>query len=166
VSIYLAVPLLVALALLQATIIPHLAVWGIFPDLPVLIVTSWGLLKGPGEGMLWGFCAGVALDLLSNAPSGTTTVSLMVVGLISGLAKGSALRGHITLPMLTMFLATIVYNLTYLLILLISGHAVIWLDSVLRIVLPMAALNAILTPAIFGGMRWLDTRFSQEEMEW
>jgi rod shape-determining protein MreD len=166
VSIYLVVPLLVVVALLQTTIMPHLAIWGVFPDLSVLVVASRGLLKGSGEGVLWGFITGVALDLLSSAPSGTATVSLIVVGFASGLAKGSVLQAHITLPMLTMFLVTIVYNLTYLLILQISGRTVIWLDSIARIILPSALLNAILTPVIFGGMRWLDTRFSQEEMEW
>jgi rod shape-determining protein MreD len=166
VTIYLVVPILVILALLQATIVPHLAIWGVFPDLPVLIVASWGLLRGKVEGSLWGFIAGVAVDLFSGAPFGAATLSLMAVGFVSGLGKTSALRAHVTLPVLMVFLTTILSSTTFLLILLISGQSVVWLDSLLRIVLPSAVLNALITPVIFGGMRWLNTRLSQAEMEW
>jgi rod shape-determining protein MreD len=166
VTIYLVVPILVILALLQATIVPHLAIWGVFPDLPVLIVASWGLLRGKVEGSLWGFIAGVAVDLFSGAPFGAATLSLMAVGFVSGLGKTSALRAHVTLPVLMVFLTTILSSTTFLLILLISGQSMVWLDSLLRIVLPSAVLNALITPVIFGGMRWLNTRLSQAEMEW
>lgn len=145
---------------------PHLAIWGVFPDLPVLIVTSWGLLRGAGEGSVWGFIAGVAVDLFSGAPFGAATVSLVIVGFLSGLAKGSALRAHVALPILTVFLATIIYDLVFLLILQISGQTVIWLDSLWRVVFPSAAFNAVLTPPIFGTMRLAHNRFLREEMEW
>jgi hypothetical protein len=73
---------------------------------------------------------------------------------------------HVALPMLAMFLATILYDLLFLLVVSISGQAVIWLDSLLRIILPAAALNALLTPLAFWSMRKLSTWFSREEMEW
>jgi rod shape-determining protein MreD len=165
-TIYLVLPVMVVIALLQATIVPHLAVWGVFPDLPVLIVASWGLLRGKMEGSLWGFMAGMALDLFSGAPFGAATLSLVVVGLVSGLGKTGALRAHIALPMLTVFLTTILYSLIFLLVLQISGQTVVWLDSLWRIILPSALLNALLTPVVFGVMRWLHARLSHEEMEW
>jgi rod shape-determining protein MreD len=166
VTIYLVVPVLVVVALLQATIMPHLAVWGVFPDLVVLVVASWGLLRGPAEGSLWGFISGVAVDLFSGAPFGAATLSLIMVGLVSGLGKTSVLRAHVTLPLLTVFLATIIYNLVFLLVLVVSGQNVVWLDSALRVILPSALLNAVLTPPIFGTMRWSQNRFLREEMEW
>jgi rod shape-determining protein MreD len=166
VTIYLVVPALVVVALLQATIMPHMAVWGVFPDLVVLVVASWGLLQGPAEGSLWGFIAGGAVDLFSGAPFGAATLSLIIVGVVSGLAKASALRAHVALPILTVFLATIMYNLIFLLVLAISGQTVVWLDSVFRVILPSAVLNAVLTPPVYGIMRWAHTRFLQEEMEW
>ena len=48
-----------------------------------------------------------------------------------------------------MFLATIVYDLLFLLIVQISGSPVAWLDSLVRIILPSAVLNAVLTPLVF-----------------
>jgi hypothetical protein len=48
----------------------------------------------------------------------------------------------------------------------ISGYPVSWLDSLFRLILPSAVLNAVLTPVVFVIMRWLNARFGREEMEW
>jgi rod shape-determining protein MreD len=166
VTVYLVVPLLAVVAILQATILPHLTVWGVFPDLPLLVVVSWSLLRGVREGVVWGFIAGVAVDLLSGAPFGAATLPAIAVCLLAGLGQTTVFGAHVALPMLAMFLATILYDLLFLLVVSISGQAVIWLDSLLRIILPAAALNALLTPLAFWSMRKLSTWFSREEMEW
>jgi rod shape-determining protein MreD len=165
-TIYLVVPLLLVVAVVQATVVPHLALWGVFADLPVLMVASWGLLRGPREGVLWGFIAGGAVDLLSGAPFGAAILPLMAIGLLAGLGKGGVFAARITFPVVVVFLATVVYNLFFLLIVWISGRPVIWLDSIVRLVLPSAVLNAALAPLIFVPMRTLYTRFSRQEMEW
>ncbi len=165
-TIYLVVPLLVVVAILQTTLVPHVAIWGVFADLPLLVVVSWGLLRGPREGILWGFVAGLAVDLFSGAPFGAATLALIAVGLLAGLGAATVFRAHVTLPLLAMFLATIVYDLLFLLVVRISGYPVAWLESFYRIILPSAVLNAVLTPVIFVVMRWLHARFGREDMEW
>jgi rod shape-determining protein MreD len=166
VTIYLVVPLLAVVAILQTTIVPGFAVWGVFANLPLLVVVSWSLLRGPREGAVWGFIAGLMVDLLSGAPFGAATLSLIIVGFLTGLGETTVFRTRIALPMVAMLLATIVYDLLFLLVVQISGQPVTWLDSIFRIVLPSAILNAVLTPIVFLTMRWLYTRFGREEMEW
>jgi rod shape-determining protein MreD len=166
VTIYLVVPLLVIVAVLQASVVSHLPIWGVFVDLPVLIVASWGLLEGAREGVIWGFIAGVVIDLLSGAPFGAATLSLMAVGFLAGLGKNSAFGSHVIFLAVTMLLATIVYSLLFLSIVRISGQTVLWWDSLLHIVLPSAVLNAVLMPLVFAVMRLVHRRVSQEEMEW
>lgn len=165
-TIYLVLPLLAIVAILQTTLVPSLAIWSVFANLPLLVVVSWGLLRGPREGALWGFIAGLMVDLLSGAPFGAATVSLIVVGFLAGLGETTVFRARVALPMIVMFLATIVYELLFLLIVSISGQWVAWLDSVFRLVIPSAILNAVLTPIVFLTMSWLYARFGREEMEW
>jgi len=165
VTIYLVVPLLVIGAVLQATIVPHLTIGGVFADLPLLIVVSWSLLRGAREGVVWGFIAGLAVDLLSGAPFGAATLSLIAVGFLSRVGEGTVFGTRVVLLLVTTFLATIVYDLVFLLIVQISGQTVAWLGSLLRVILPSAALNAVLSPIIFGMMRWLYTRLGREGME-
>jgi rod shape-determining protein MreD len=165
VTIYLVIPLLLAIALLQATIVPHLAIWGVFPDLPLIIVASWGLLRGPREGLTWGFVAGIAIDLFAGAPFGAATLSLTVIGLLSGLGATSALRTRLILPMAFVFLATLLYDVLFLLMVQISGQFVPWVENVLRIILPSAVLNALLTPVFIELLRIIHQRLGREEME-
>jgi rod shape-determining protein MreD len=166
VTLYLVIPFLVVVALVQATVIPHLTIWGVYPDLPLLVVVSWSLLRGAREGMVWGFIAGVAVDLFSGAPFGAATLGLLAASLFTGLGQATVYRAHVALPLLVMFLATIVYDLVFLLILRVSGEAVDWLPALLRVILPSAVLNALLTPIVLWAMRFLDNRFGREEMEW
>ena len=165
-TIYLAVPLLVAVAVLQSTLVSHFRIWDVFADLPLLVVASWSLLRGPREGLIWGFIAGAAVDLFSAAPFGAATFGLMAAGFLSGLGQSTVFRSQLFLPLLVMLLATIVYDMLFLLVVWISGYSVSWLDSLFHLVLPSAVLNAILTPVVFVIMRWLNTRFGREEMEW
>jgi rod shape-determining protein MreD len=165
VTIYLVVPFLALIALLQATIVPHFAIWGVFADLPLLVVVSWGLLRGPREGIIWGFIAGFAVDLFSGAPFGAATLSLMAVGFLCGLGEAAVFRGHLVLPLLIIFLATLLYDLIFLLVVRISGAPVAWIDSLVRLILPSALLNVVLTPVVFLLVRWLHNRLRRREME-
>ena len=165
-TIYLVVPLLAVVAILQSTLVSHFRIWGVFADLPLLIVVSWGVLRGPREGLIWGFVAGLMLDLYSGAPFGAATFGLMAVGFLSGLGKSAVFRSQIALPMLTVLLATVIYDIIFLIVVWISGYPVAWLDSLFRLVFPSAVLNTVLTPVIIIIMAWLNARFGREEMEW
>ncbi|MGD8623900.1 MAG: rod shape-determining protein MreD [Anaerolineae bacterium] len=164
-TLYLAVPLLIVVGVVQATIVPHLTLWGVFADLPVLIVASWGLLQGARDGIVWGFVAGLVVDLLSGAPFGAGTFALMAAGFVSGLGEATVFRTHIALPLVAMFLATLIYNLVFMLILQIMGKPVAWFESLWRIVLPSAVLNTLLMPLVYGTLRLLHRRFVITEME-
>ncbi len=164
-TLYLAVPLLLLMTIVQTALIPYLSIWGIFADLPLLVVVSWSLLQGKREGLVWGVVAGVGIDILSGAPFGAATLSLALVGFLTGLGEATVFRIHIALPLLAAFLATILYDLVFLAIVAILGQPVAWLDSLLRIVLPSAALNAILIPLVFVPMRLVHRRFFRQEME-
>jgi rod shape-determining protein MreD len=165
VTLYLVVPLLVAVAVLQATVIVHLTVWGVHPDLPLLVVASWGALRGPREGAVWGFIAGVVVDLLSGAPFGAATLSLTVVGLLAGLGRSTVFRARLVLLLATAFLGTIVYDLIFMAVLTISGRTVVWLDALLRIIMPSALINAALIPLLYWLMRSLHRLINRGDME-
>ena len=165
-TIYLVIPLLVAVALLQTAVMPHLAIRGVFPDLTLLVVVSWSLLRGIREGMIWGFIAGLAVDLFSGAPFGAATFSLLAVSFLSGLGQATVVRARFVLPLIAVFAATIIYDLLFLFIVWISGQPVAWLDSLVRVILPSAILNTVLTPFVFIALRKLHVLFSRAEMEW
>jgi rod shape-determining protein MreD len=141
---------------------PHLKIRGVFPDLSVLVVASWGLLRGPRRGLVWGFVAGIAVDLLSGAPLGAATLALLAAGGLSGMAHGIALQVRALLPVATAFLATLLHSVVFLVVLQLSGQPVPWLGNLYRTALPLAAMNTILMPVVYGLFyllhRWLQRR--------
>ncbi len=164
-TIYLVIPLLILVAILQTSLVPHLALWGVFPDLPLLVVVAWSLLRGPREGIIWGFIAGLAVDMLSGAPLGAATLALMLTGILAGLGATTTVRALLALPLLAAFAGTIVYDLVFLLMIRISGQTVAWLGTLVRIILPSAVLNTALMLLVFWPMRKLHIRFRPAEME-
>ena len=71
VNVYLLIALVVAAAVIHVTWLPRLPVR---PDLMLVLVVAWSLLRGVEEGLLWAFIGGVLLDLLSVGPFGGFTV--------------------------------------------------------------------------------------------
>jgi hypothetical protein len=63
------------------------------------------------------------------------------------------------------FLATLLYDVLFLLMVQISGQFVPWVENVLRIILPSAVLNALLTPVFIELLRIIHQRLGREEME-
>ncbi|MBN1661881.1 MAG: rod shape-determining protein MreD [Anaerolineae bacterium] len=165
-TIYLVVPLLLAAVLVQSTIVAHVDVWGVFPDLPLLWVVSWGLLRGARQGLVWGFIGGVMLDIFSGAPFGAGTLSMIAAGFLAGLAEPTVFRSHLALPLVAAFVGTLVYDLIFMGVVHLLGGAVLWGETLLRLVLPAAALNTIMVPVIFVIARWLSRWFSGGQIEY
>jgi rod shape-determining protein MreD len=166
ISLYITIPLLVATALIQSTVLSHISILGVKPELMLMVVISWSLLRGPGEGMVWAFIGGMGLDLFSGAPFGTMTVALLVVSFISGLGESTVFRTYIALPLVTAFVTTVIYDLVILVILALTGWPVTWADSVIHVVLPSAIANTLLVPLVFWPLQWLHRKAGREEMHW
>lgn len=139
--------------LMQSTLLYPISLRGVKPDLVLLIVVAWSLLRGTEEGMLWGFVGGVILDLLSGTPFGMCILAMVATCFLVSLGKVGFFPTHITLPLLAMCVATITYYLLSLFLLRAVASPVAWRETVVRIVLPATLLNGLCMPLIYGIMR-------------
>jgi rod shape-determining protein MreD len=71
---------------LQTSVLSHLAVQGVVPDLVLLVVVGAALVHGSELGLVVGFGAGLLLDLAPPADhvAGRWALALMVVGYVAG----------------------------------------------------------------------------------
>ena len=145
---------------------PHLPIMGVKPDLVLLMVISWSLLRGAKEGTIWALVGGIGLDLLSGAPFGTSTVPLVILSLVAGLGELSIFRTRIALPLIATLIATLSYDLFFLLLLYVEGRSIAWTDSLTKVVLPSALVNVLLSPLVYKALHWLDRKTGREEMAW
>jgi rod shape-determining protein MreD len=151
---------------MQTTALPHLSVLDVKPDLMLLMVICWSLLRGSKEGMIWALVGGIGLDLVSGVPFGTSTVALVVLSLLAGLGELSVFRTHIALPLIATLIATLVYDLFFFLLLYARGCSIAWTDSLVKVVLPSTLFNVLLSPLVYKALYWLHRRTGPEEMAW
>jgi rod shape-determining protein MreD len=163
---YLVVPLLLTVALLQATALPALEILSVKPELMLLMVLAWSLLRGVEEGLVWAFVGGLMLDLFSGGPVGASALALLVVSFLSGLTRGSVTRTSFMLPIGVALAGTLLYQTLFLLVIQLTRGTVPWTDSLFGATLPSLAVNALLMPVIFWVMAWLDRKTGREEIGW
>jgi rod shape-determining protein MreD len=84
--------------MLQAAVVNRLQLPGTGPDLLVLVVVAFGLAAGPTYGVVLGFFAGIAADVLPPADHslGRLALALAVVGYLAGLVEDVEERSVLT----------------------------------------------------------------------
>ncbi len=137
---------------------PSLAMSGVMPDIMLLVVVSWSLLRGTREGLLWALGGGLLLDLMSGGPFGVATLSLALSSVIVGLGEFNVFRDSLWLPLVASVLATVVYSLAYWAILQITGRSLHTVYTLLAVMLPATILNALAMYPTYWTARWLSRR--------
>jgi rod shape-determining protein MreD len=112
------------------------------------------------EGILWGFCGGLLLDLLSPATRlGTNSLCLILVALIASLGLAIPLRANAVMPPIMAAIGTLCYFVFLLAIRTLTGVTMDWAMGLVRVALPAAVINAVLIPFIYTLLGWFSDRF-------
>ncbi len=69
------------IVILQTTFAPKLAIYGVFPNLILVLVIFKSLFKDYKEIFIWPLAGGLILDIFSGFPFGVFTLSFLVVSL-------------------------------------------------------------------------------------
>lgn len=153
-TVYIAVPLMALLVVVQTSLLPYFPILGLVPQLLFLVAIGWGLLHGVNEGLLWAFVAGLFVDMFSVAPLGISAVAYMValppvIWLTTLLPENRYL-----IPMLQTGLATFIMMVLNFLLLRLFGFALGW--EYMEIVPSTAVLHAALVLPIYWTMFRID----------
>lgn len=155
-------PLLTGVALTQSVLLARVNLWGARPDLMLLVVLAWTVVRGVDEGLMWGFIGGVIVDLLSGGPLGATPLALLAVAFLAGQPWGRGFGSSLIRLLLLVFLGVVVYHLVLLSVLVSMGHTVDWRFALTRVVGPSTLLNLVLAPLVRSPLAWLERRTRRE----
>lgn len=121
VSIYLAIPLMLVLGLVETAVLPHFPIFGTTPQLAFLVALAWGLLYGVEEGAVWAFFAGVFTDLFSISPVGVSSLAFMVAITAVIWTTQALPASRLLLPLALAGLATVISFIVELVLLRLFG---------------------------------------------
>lgn len=99
--------------LLQSTIFPYMAIFGVVPNTALLIVMCVSLLKGKYYGGFLGIIIGLLQDIVFSSVIGINSFIYFFAGYLIGLAENKLSRDNLFIPILFSIVGTIYYNFIY-----------------------------------------------------
>ncbi|AEF93594.1 rod shape-determining protein MreD [Desulfotomaculum nigrificans CO-1-SRB] len=141
--------LVVLALLLQSTVFAIFQVAGVKPDLILMLVVFNGFLQGSREGAFLGFLAGLLQDFFTGSYIGLNALTKMLAGYLVGLAEGRLYKESVVLAAIMTFLASIVSQFAYYILLFYLGIQVPPLIAVLQVIIPTAIYTSLLVPLAY-----------------
>ena len=100
--------LLIAVVLVQTAVLPHLRIAGVAPEVGLVATVAVAFVAGPEAGAVFGFAAGLALDLFLSTPLGLSALAWSLTGYAVGVLQGAVLRASWWFPIALTFVAGVV----------------------------------------------------------
>ena len=98
--IILTILLLGAAVLLQTTVLEFVAIFGVKPDLQLILVVFLALRRGSMSGQIAGFVGGLLEDVVTLSPLGFHAIVKALVGFCAGLPYGLIRASALVVPVL------------------------------------------------------------------
>jgi rod shape-determining protein MreD len=155
-------PLFAIVALLQSAATSRLRVMGASPDLTLVLAVACALRWGVRESLGVILVGGLMVDVLSGAPFGCATVALALVSILMGIGEANIPRSVKLLPYGAVAIATILYQLIWMVLLAMWGRVVLWGPMLQRETLPSVLVNTLTMPLAYLLVRALDRRAPDE----
>jgi len=136
--------LIVVMTIIQSTLLPLVAIKGIYPDILLIMVVSYALLSGKEKGVGMGFFVGLLQDLAFGSVFGSYTLSKLATGYFFGLAERKVFKEHIILPVAAVAVGTVLNGLVLAVVLLLIGHKTDIFAVFINSILPQALYNLLI----------------------
>ncbi len=113
--------------ILQSTVFQSLALANITPNLLIIVVSSFGFMRGRKEGLWIGFFCGLLVDIFFGFYLGGYALLYMYIGYLNGFFQKRFYPDDIKLPMILIGSSDILCNLvTYIMMFLLRSRFHFW----------------------------------------
>ncbi len=145
---------IVALLVVQTTILVGVRVHGAHPDAMLLLGISAGMVGGSKRGAAVGFAAGIAADLFLDTPFGLSALTYTIVGFAVGSVQSSLIRPSWWLTPLTAGLASAVGVVLYAVVGATVGQSQMLHDNLAFITIVVSVANMVLAIPVTRLVAW------------
>jgi|SRR5690554_549872 len=126
---------------LQSTIFARLNLFGITPDLILVITVCYGLLYGPYQGLIMGLAGGLLLDLAGGGILGINTLTKALLGYGAGFMEKTVFKDNILIPLAFLVIATVTGEVISFFFLSVFGWQGRFFNYLYTTVLPLSLYN-------------------------
>ena len=130
---------------LQTTTFQTLSLAGIAPNLMIIVVAAFGLMRGKSEGMYIGFISGLLIDIFCGFYLGIYALLYMYVGYLTGLFQKRFYPEDIKLPLLLISASDFVANVLIYVVLFLTRSRYDFGYYFMRVILPELVYTMVIT---------------------
>jgi len=142
--------LLAAALLLQTTVLDFISIYGVKPDLIMLLVIFNGFLLGTREGAFFGFAGGLLEDLFNGSYIGINALAKMAAGYLAGSFGAGFYKENTSIAAgVTFFSTAAALAVNHLLLIVVNIYVPVFY-ALLKVILPVALYTALLVPFVYG----------------
>lgn len=161
-SNWISFPILILAAILQTTFMPQIRILNGTPDLVFLFVFAWSINATLETGVAWAFVGGIARDLMSATPLGTSTIGLLLIVFAISQVRGQVYGVGFTLFIGFVIAGTFVEQVTMMIVLAATGYPINLVEGFTTMILPTVAYNLLFVGPIYWLVRRLQKRLRTE----
>lgn len=155
--------LIILAFVVQTCVFPLLSFLSVYPNLMLILIFSFGFIRGSTDGMCYGLVAGLLLDLSSGGALGFYTLFYIWMGYLNGICTKYYYEDYITLPLVLCGINELVYNLyLYVFGFLVRGRLSFGYYLV-NIILPEMIFTIVTTLIVYRLFLFISRKL--EEME-
>jgi rod shape-determining protein MreD len=147
--------LILAVVVLQTTVFSAgLRVFGVMPDLGLVLTVAVAFYIGPERGAAFGFVTGLAVDLFLKTPLGLSALSFALVGYGVGVVQGGVVRSSRWAAPIMGALGGLAGGVLFVGVGALAGQDQLLALSSVRIIVIASVYDALIAFAVFPIARW------------
>ena len=149
--------------IVQTCVFPLMPFLSVYPNLMLILIFSFGFIRGSNSGMCYGLVAGLLMDFSSGGALGFYTLFYIWMGYVNGICTKYYYEDYITLPLVLCAVNELVYNMyLYVFGFLVRGRLSFGYYFV-NIILPETIFTVVTTLVVYRLFLFISRKL--EEME-
>ena len=141
------------LALLQASSIQQFKVVGVTPNLLLVLLVSWLVVRGLDDVLPMIAVAGITISFVGLQTPGLVLLALLPIGGLGLLREMHVIHSDLLLVLALVAAATVAYESVIVASLVVTGGGYDVIAALRSAVIPAAIVNVIITPPVYVVMR-------------
>jgi rod shape-determining protein MreD len=144
----------VTLLVIQTSVFPHLKLLGAIPDLLLVATVAMAYEGGPQSAAMFGFGAGLAIDLFLSTPVGLSALSFSMAGYLLGVFQGGLIRESRNIAPIFGGVGGLLGGTIFVVVGGIAGQTGFLSFASVKIILVAAIYDAVVAYVIFPFVHW------------
>jgi rod shape-determining protein MreD len=140
-------------ALMQVSAVPQFSIFGVAPNLVVVTLVAWAIVRPRNESLFLVPFGGVALGTLDGEPLGLAVLALAPLILLADIPHMHLIDSDLLPAVVVVTLATLSYEIAILLTLAVKGEQIGLVSGLLDVLVPAVIVNVLLLLPVYGLVR-------------